>query len=81
MKQILPDKVYNVLKYITIIGLPAVTTFFMTIGKIWNIPYTSEIGATLVAITTLIGALICISSIQYHYSQGDKDYVESDNDE
>ena len=81
MKQILPDKVYNVLKYITIIGLPAVTTFFMTIGKIWNIPYTTEIGATLVAITTLIGGLICVSSIQYHYSQGDKDYVESDNDE
>lgn len=81
MKQILPDKVYNVLKYITIIGLPAVTTFFMTIGKIWSIPYTSEIGATLVAITTLLGALICISSIQYHYAQGDADYVESDNDE
>lgn len=79
MKQILPDKVYNVLKYITIIGLPAVTTFFMTIGKIWNIPYTSEIGATLVAITTLIGALICISSIQYHYAKGDEEYVEEKN--
>ena len=79
MKQILPDKVYNVLKYITIIGLPAVTTFFMTIGKIWSIPYTSEIGATLVAITTLLGALICISSIQYHYSKGDEEYVEEKN--
>lgn len=81
MKQMLPDKVYNVLKYITIIGLPAITTCFMTVGKIWQIPYTSEIGATLVAVDTMIGALICISTIQYHYSQGDKDYVESDNDE
>ena len=57
----LSDKVYNVLKWICLIGLPPLATFVITICEIWNLPYGPQIGATITAIGTLIGALIGIS--------------------
>lgn len=58
-------KVYDILKWIASVGLPAITAFWLTIGQIWEIPYTNQIGATLAAITTLACALLGISSIKY----------------
>lgn len=59
------NKTYDILKYIVTIGLPALTTLWLTIGSIWNIPLVEPIGATLSAITVFLGALIGVSSINY----------------
>lgn len=59
------SKVYDVLKWIATVVLPAITMLWLAIAKIWGIPYEVEIGATLAAITTFMGALLGISSIQY----------------
>lgn len=60
------DKVYNVLKYLAIICLPALEEFVKRVLPIWNIPYASEIAETLNAIAVLVGALICVSVISYN---------------
>lgn len=65
MKQILPDKVYDVLKWIAIIALPAFSIFYDRIGAVWALPYTEQICETLDAVAVLLGALLCVSAIQY----------------
>jgi hypothetical protein len=62
---IFPNKVYNVLKWIVTVGLPALTTLWLTIASIWSIPLAEPIGATLGAITVFLATLLGISSIKY----------------
>lgn len=62
---ILPDKAYNVLKWICIILLPALATLWFALGKIWGFPYLAEIEATIIAIDTFLGAILGISAINY----------------
>lgn len=60
------NKVYDILKYIALIGLPAVATLYGTLSKIWGLPYGVEIVATITAVDTFLGALLQISSANYH---------------
>jgi len=59
------NKVYDILKYIVTIGLPAVTTLWLTLASIWDFPYAEPIGATLGAVTVFLGAIIGVSSAKY----------------
>lgn len=59
----LPDKVYDVLKWICLIALPALAVLYFTLAKIWGLPYGAEIPATINAIDVFLGALIGISHI------------------
>lgn len=60
------NETYDLLKKIALYFLPALATLWLTIGKIWGIPYTTEIGATLTAIDVFIGACLGISSKNYY---------------
>lgn len=62
---ILPDKVYNILKYVALVAIPAVGTFYTTVATLWGWPFTSEISGTILAIDTLVGAIVGISSAKY----------------
>lgn len=66
--KIFSDKLYNILKYIAMIALPALALFTQTIFAIWGLPYGEQISATIVAINALLGALIGISTIGYNKS-------------
>lgn len=59
----LPDKVYDVLKWVALICLPTLAVFYAVIAKIWNLPYESEIPATINAVAALIGGLIGVSHL------------------
>lgn len=59
------NKVYDILKWIALVGLPALTALWLTLANIWGFPYAEAIGATMAAITTFLGAVLGISSIQY----------------
>lgn len=61
----LNNKVYDVLKWIAILVLPAIATFYTALAQIWSLPYSSEIPATITAVDTLIGALLGISNMNY----------------
>ena len=59
------NKVYDVLKWIALVCLPALTALWLTLANIWGWPYAEAIGATMAAITTFLGAILGISSISY----------------
>ena len=59
------NKLYNVLKWIALILLPAVSTLIMSLGDIWGLPYKEQICLTITAIDTFIGALLAISTASY----------------
>ena len=64
--QIFPDKVYDVLKWIVIIALPALAPFVRGICNIWGLPYGIEISDTIMIINSFLGALICVSTVGYN---------------
>ena len=64
--QILNNKWYDVLKWIAIVALPALSTFIVVISKIWGwADMGSMVAQTITAIAVLLGALLGISHIQY----------------
>ena len=67
--QIFNDKIYNILKYVAMIVLPALAIFVRGFFPIWGIPYGEQISATIVALNALLGALLGISTIAYNKSQ------------
>ena len=62
----LPDNVYNVLKWVTLILLPALATLYFALSGIWGFPYAEQIVGTIAAVETFLGALLGISTIQYN---------------
>ena len=63
MKFILNDRLYDILKWICLIALPACAVLYFTLAKIWGLPYGAEITATINAVALFIGALIGVSQI------------------
>lgn len=59
----LPDKVYNFLKWLCLIAMPALSVLISVIFKVWEIPYAIQITTTINAIAVFIGALIGVSQI------------------
>ncbi len=60
------NRMYDILKWLVIIVLPATATFLLTVGQIWGIPMIEQIVSTVTAITTFLGAIMCISTMQYN---------------
>lgn len=59
------SKVYDVLKWIAQILLPALGTLYFALAGIWNFPYAEAIVGTITAVDTFLGVLLGISSAQY----------------
>ena len=60
------NKAYDVLKFIAQIVLPALATFYLTIAGIWSLPFGEEISGTIMALDTLLGACLMLSSKNYN---------------
>lgn len=61
----LPDRVYNILKWIVVILLPAVNTLIFTIGGLIG-KETGLICGVISAVTVFFGALIGVSTYAYN---------------
>lgn len=62
----LPNHVYDKLKWIALICIPALATFYAALSPIWGWPYADEIAKTATAVGTLLGALLGISTAEYN---------------
>ena len=62
----LPDKVYEVLRWLIAVFLPALGVFFATLAEAWhwNLP-TEAILATLSAVELFLGTIFGISKVIY----------------
>ena len=59
------NKLYDVLKWIAMVALPAVGTLYSALAGIWGLPYGDQIVGTILAVDTCLGVLLGISSAQY----------------
>ena len=59
------DKVYDILKWIALVCLPAIGTLYFALASIWGFPYAEEIVGTITAIDTFLGVLLGIASSTY----------------
>ena len=62
----LSNKTFDVLKWIAIYLIPALCTLILAIGKIWELPYYVQIGATVSAIGVFLAAIMGLSSRSYY---------------
>ena len=61
---------YDILKWIVMIVIPALTTAYVGLSGVWGWPYATEVAKTSAVICTLLGALLGISTAQYY--KGDR---------
>lgn len=59
---IIPNEVYQVLKWVGLIACPAIATFVGAVFPAWGVPNVDAITLTLNATGVLIGALIGVSA-------------------
>ena len=73
------DKVYDVLKWIALILIPAIGTLYFALEGIWGFPYAEAIVGTLTAVDTFLGAILGISTSMYKKNQNESnDFNEED---
>lgn len=60
------DKLYDVLKWIAMILLPALGTLYFALAGIWGFPYAEQVVGTVTALDTFLGVLLGISTSHYN---------------
>lgn len=70
------NETYDKIKWIALVFIPAFELLILTVGKIWGLPYYSEIGATVAAFGVFLAGLIKKSSDTYYESLGEAEAVE-----
>lgn len=61
----LSNKTYDVLKWVVMILIPALVTFYVALAGVLHLPFADEIAKIAAAICTLIGSLLGISTAEY----------------
>lgn len=65
------NSLYDVLKWIAILFLPALAILIKTVFAIWQIPLGDQISATIIALQVFLGAILGVSSLNYNKEQKD----------
>ena len=63
---IFSDKVYDVLKWVAQIALPAIGALYFALSQIWGLPYGEQVVGTITAVDCFLGALLGISTMIYN---------------
>lgn len=67
----LNNKIYDILKWVSLIALDAIGVAYESLANVWSLPYGSEVMKTCTILSILIGTLIGISSYNYN-KKGDE---------
>lgn len=74
------DKVYDILKWIALILIPAIGTLYFALAGIWGFPYADAIVGTLTAVDTFLGAILGISTSMYKKNQNESNNFDEDDE-
>lgn len=66
----LSDGLYDVLKWVVMVVLPALTTAYVGLAAVWKWPFAEEVAKTSAVVCTLLGALLGISTAEYRKENG-----------
>lgn len=70
MKLQFENRVYDILKWLCLIALPALSVLYSALAGVWGWPYSQEIATTINAVVAFAGALIGISTASYNKANG-----------
>lgn len=62
---IFSNKTYDVLKWVALVLLPALATFYLALAQSWTLPYPTEVAATIAAIDVFLATLLGVSTSNY----------------
>lgn len=62
------NKMYDVLKWVAMVVLPALGTLYSALSAIWGFEYGEQIVGTIVAIDAFLGAILQLSTSKYNKS-------------
>jgi hypothetical protein len=65
MKVGFSNKVYNVLKFIALVLLPAAGSLYFALSGIWNLPDVTQVVGTISVVDTFLGGVLGLSSRSY----------------
>lgn len=63
---ILPDKIYDICKWLVQIVFPAIGACYAALAALWGFPYAEQIVGSISAICVLLGACLRISNSNYN---------------
>ena len=66
---ILPQKAYEIIRWIVVIVLPALITLYGVIGTTFDLAYTQQIITIAIAVDTCLGTIFQISKINFDREQ------------
>lgn len=62
---VLPQKTYEILRWVVIVVIPALITLYGVIGQVCNIPYTDVVLTIAGAVDVCLGTIFGISKLNY----------------
>lgn len=65
---VFPQKLYDILKWVAMVLLPALGAFYGGLSGVWGLPFAVQVVSTIALVDTLLGALLGISSATYKRS-------------
>lgn len=65
---LIPDRAYQILKWLALMVLPALAVFVSAVGPAWGWPHIQAIVTTLNALALLDGTVIGLSAVKAAYS-------------
>ena len=60
------NKMYNILKWVAMILLPAIGALYSALAGIWGFPYAEQIVGTITAVNVFLGTALTISTTKYN---------------
>lgn len=77
------NKLYDILKFITQVVIPALGSLYFALAQIWGLPSGAEVVGTLTVVDTFLGVLLHLNSQVYNASDAkyDGSIDVSENDE
>lgn len=69
---LLPDRVYDVLKWVALIVLPAIGVLVQTLGPVWGWTWADPAATTINAVALTIGVVIGASTLKAKASKASK---------
>jgi hypothetical protein len=75
------NRVYDVLKWGTMIVLPALATAYAGLAIIWGFPYGEQIVGTFSIVETFLGAILKISNAKYKKDEANKEANKEEGEE
>lgn len=65
---IFPKKLYDHLKFLALVLLPALGTLYFALAGLWGLPAADQVVGTVLAVDTFLGVLLHLSSLKYDRS-------------